>query len=182
MDNRKFYLFIQIGFVVSLILNGFALGFVVSSSGQRPFGPPPGPPPSPSDHLYGAAKQLSPESQARIKAILDEKTASIEKNRDKGGDDFEALRTILTAPEMDMEALNALVRKMGERHIGMTEKLSDMFTTLVEALPDDEERRTFFTAALPDRPMMPPPPREGRAEGPDQFDRKGPPPQDKHHH
>jgi|SRR3989339_254343 len=144
-------LLLQFGFIISIIMNGFLLGLVLSGPFQGGH-----PPMRPEDRMIEAAQMLSPESREKVMALLQE---------DKGGhpgdrmsEDFEVLRKALLSKELTSEKLDEVVTAMQENHDKMSRRLGEKIKDLVLAIPDDEERIRFFETALPERPMFPPPP------------------------
>ena len=164
MSSKKTNIFIQLGFVVSLILNGFLIGLLMSGpSGHRP------PPPDPSKRLYEAAAHLPPNSQAKVMPILERHTAAMGASMHKGMDDFKNIRHALTQPNLDSKELNIILDRMTSHHETMGSFMQEMFKEIVQALPDSQERAVFFKYALPPEPpfsMRPPPPESPFSKGP----------------
>lgn len=149
MKKRTLQKWMPRGLIASLILNVFALGFILSGPVFR------GPPPDPSRQLYEAARHLPPESRQRVEAVLDKRTAEIDTAMEDRPEGFKELSRILTAEKVSEEDLKKTFRKMADHHTKISTLLGTMFTELVEALPDPQERITFFKKATPREPPFP---------------------------
>lgn len=145
---------IQICFLISLIINAFLIGFIVAGPGK--FGGPP-PFPNPDKRLYDAAHHLPPSSKDKVLAILDEKTSKITQHHEQSFDGFGKIRAALTAPEMDMDKLNAAFESLGKQHDEHSVLMDDMLRTLAQSFENDQDRVRFFEEALPKEPPFPPP-------------------------
>ena len=146
MNNRKLYIAIQIGLVLSLVLNGFLAGVIVTG----PFfhGPP-----NPSHRLYEAAKDLPPDVKAKVEAILDKRIGDVEAAMHHGKSGFDAIRSALMAPTLDPAKLDAAIAGLSSHHVRVGTAIGRMLKEVALAIPDPEMRKEFFRDALP-----PPPP------------------------
>ena len=138
---------------VSLLMNGFLLGFTVAGPGWR--GEPPMP--NPSERMYEAAKELSPENKTKVVAILDKYIPQVDAQREDGMGGFKAIRETLTAQNIDHDELDKLFARMSAHHTKTGKLLDSMIKDIIEALPDNDERAAFFMRALPPEPRFPPP-------------------------
>ncbi len=151
--SKKINVAMNIGFVLSLILNGFLLGFILSGPPIRGGMPPP----DPSKRLYEAANDLSPENRDKIITILDERTRKIDKKMRGEMDGFKDIRSALTADKLDLEKLDEAFKSIDVQHIEVGSMLSSMMKDIAAAIPDTQERVRFFERALPPEPPRPPP-------------------------
>lgn len=143
-------MWIQGGFIVSFVLNVFALGFILSGPFLH-YGPP-----DPSRRLYEAAERLTPESRERVMTILDKHTEEIEAAMQGMPEDFKDLSRILASPALSDKDIEKAFRNIERHHAKVSILLTGMFTELAQALPDQNERITFFKGAIPPEPPFPP--------------------------
>lgn len=148
MKNKNTY--IQIGLVLSLVLNGFFLGFIMA--GPHGFGPPP----DPSKRMVEAAMHLKPENRDNVMAILDRHMHTIDSNMQQGMNGFQNIRNILTAKNVDFGKLDTALSRMSKHHQDMGASMDAMLKEIAAAIPDAQERKTFFNNALPPAPPFPP--------------------------
>ncbi len=151
-DKTKTYLFF--GFVFSLVLNGFLLGFLLAGPFWRPGAFPP---PDPARRLYEAAGRLGPETREAVIAVLDRRSAEVDENMRKNMEEFKEIRVALTAPDQTPEGLATLFQRLGRQHEKTGEIMGIMFGEIAKAIPDEQERIAFFRDALPPEPPGPPP-------------------------
>ncbi|MCD8562514.1 MAG: periplasmic heavy metal sensor [Alphaproteobacteria bacterium] len=138
---------IQGGFIASLVLNVFALGFILSGPFMHD-----GPPRDPSRRLYEAAQNLSPESREKVMEILDKRTEEIDAVMEDRPEGFRKLSKILTAENISYDDLDKSFQDMAAHHEKVSAVLSQMCTELAHALPNKEERIAFFKEAIPPEP------------------------------
>ena len=158
-NSTKLNRLIQIGFVLSLIANGFAAGGILSG----PFFHHP-PPPSPGRHMYDAADRLPPAVRDKVRAIIDQREPEIDANMRDGMGSFREVENALTAAQIDAAHLDEIFARMAQRHTRISAALGNMMRDIALAIPDRQQRIDFFRRALPPGPPGgppggPPPPR-----------------------
>jgi uncharacterized membrane protein len=145
---NKLNLLVKIGFIVSLILNGFLFGLI--AGGPFLHGPPP---PDPSRSFYEATAVLPPETRDKVVAILDKQVPRIRQTMRQGMDrGFTDIRNVLTAPNFSPGKLDEASKHMSEFHSRMGKTMDEMIKEIATALPDAHERSEFFKRALPEKP------------------------------
>lgn len=155
LHGKKTNRCIQIGFVLSLILNGFLVGFVMGGP-HGLFGPPPMP--DPVKRLYEAAEQISPDIRGTVIGILDRRTPEINTNMRDGMEGFKEIREALTAKDLHLEELDAIFGNMAKHHEKMGLSLGNMCKEIASAIPNFQDRAKFFELALPPEPPFRGPP------------------------
>ena len=166
--------YLQAGFGLSLILNAFLIGFL--AGGPGPFGGPP-PFPDPEKRFYDAARHLPAESREKVLTTLDDRVQQMRAHHADSFKGFDSIRSILTAPELDIEALNQAFEGMTKRHNERAKLMDDILRSLALSFENDEHRVQFFEEALPSKPPFSPPGKNGKAgphggDGPPQEKRK----------
>lgn len=154
--SNKIKDYMPLGFVLSLVLNGFLLGFILASPPWHGFMPPP----DPAKRLYEAAQQLPEENRAAVVAILDRYTDRIDPRRNMAG--FKDIRAMLTSENLNPDALTDLFTRVSKQHEEMGRSMGAMFQDIIRAIPDSEQRIKFFERALPPEPPFPPSPEKHR--------------------
>lgn len=136
---------------ISLFVNTFLLGIVLSCYVMNPGHRPPPHGPNIFAELEFAKNMLPDKSQALIESILkaqNQKLHDAQKNmhvaRKEAG-------IVLTAQEFNAQALDALHLRMDEQNAVMRRELSKTIYDIAVALPA-EERIRFFERVLPKGP------------------------------
>lgn len=136
----------------SLLVNAFLIGVVTTSHRMRPpMGPPHG---GPMENIQMAAEVLPPE----YRDVVDKIWATQNKEIHDGMQTMEGFmkdaRAILTAPEFDPAALDALHAKMMTNDDNLKGRVLKTLKSIASELPE-EQRVIYFEKALPDRPFHP---------------------------
>lgn len=146
-DKNKKYL--QGGLVLSLILNGFLIGFTVSGGGKHQ-GPPL--PPDPAKRMFEATDHLPPQSKQAVLDVLKHKHPEIKMQMQQGAKNFEKLRDVLTKPDLTKEDMDQIFAQMKGQHDKTAAAMDGLFYDLVAKMPDAQQRIKFFKHALPPKP------------------------------
>jgi uncharacterized membrane protein len=155
MDKK---LIMPTALIVSLMINAFLLGVFVSGfkdGGKGPHRSHKPHRPQPEKQLYEAARELDEEIKEAVIAILDEQTPLLKEHMSEGRDSFDNLKSVLTAPELDFDALDKAFAKISDHHVDMSAKISSMLLNVAKTLPNNEERIDFFNRAMDHKPPFP---------------------------
>lgn len=146
--------------IISLLLNAFLGGYLISHLICRPHGGPMmGAHGGPNEFMRHALKELSPESRTKVEAVLD-KYKPKHSGPEKMGKHIDEMRSILTSPKFDKTKFEAVENNLHADERGMHDNISTMVQEIVKTL-NDEERIKFFAKAFPPAPDMGHPPEDG---------------------
>ncbi len=127
----------------SLILNAFLAGYLVANHGRHFM------PPSPLHRMEKAIDHLDPAYQDKVRAIVHDNQAQLDKEMKEMGNTFHDIHPILTAPHFDAQKLRELHKKLFAYDDKLKEGMLSMLIKIGEILPD-KERITFFEEIKPE--------------------------------
>lgn len=159
-DNSKTDRFFKLILVLSLIVNAFFLGFFFSGHHRMM-----GPPPDPGKQILQAVHKMDLKNKADVLLVFDKKSAVIDHKINEGRVLFKRVHETLTQENIDPVEIKKIFEEMGEHHKELGLLVGDMFVALYEIIPDPEERKKFFEAALPPEPPFPPPHEKHKEQG-----------------
>ena len=134
--------------LVSMLLNMFLIGFVVSYLLVKR-GPPPPPPMQPPFSPFHMAKvDISPEGQEIVELILKKQNHPTQNSFHTMERSIMSAQKLLTAPELDLEALDDIHKEM----LSHGDSAKQHFSILVREIAvklSSEDRVMFFKHTLP---------------------------------
>lgn len=144
---------LQVLLFVSVLVNVFLIGYVVSFYQSKPMDHRPPPPHGggPVMQFEKAKQGLSGEGQGVVERVLDAQRSALRVDMDEMRDYIDAAERLLLAEEFDEVALHKAHENIDKHQGKMKANLSDLiYQIAVELSPED--RIEFFSNALPKRP------------------------------
>lgn len=146
---------LQVVLTVSLLLNAFLLGVMVSGhfTHKPPFPPPGGPggPGGPEMMFEKAVEALDAEYREEVAEIVTEKFTLAKERREEMRTTFEQLEAVLSAETFDSDAFLALEEKIHAHDEAIKNNISSMMVSIASSLPDDQ-RVKFFNEFFKNKP------------------------------
>ena len=136
---------------ISVILNVFLIGFLISTQLMHPMHRPPPHKKGSLQHFERAKKHLSKDGQVIVSQILSERREKLKGNADQIHNTIHKAERILLAPELDQNALLKVHEDMDQFNVAITSELSETIYQIAVKL-SSEDRMKFFQDALPKRP------------------------------
>ncbi len=125
--------------LLSLLLNAFLLGVVVSSPdlrfGFHHF--------TPEDRMAQGLGALPPGPRETVRALLDQNRAAAEGRMREMRDLFRQIQPTLTAAHFDADALRDLFRRIDATDLALKQAMATTLMTIATTLPD-HDRQQFF--------------------------------------
>lgn len=136
---------------ISVILNVFLIGFLISTQLMHPMHRPPPHEKGSLQHFERAKKHLSKDGQVIVTQILSERREKLKGNAGQIQNAIQKAERILLASELDQGALLKVHQDMDQFNVAIRSELSETIYQIAIKL-SSEDRIKFFREALPKRP------------------------------
>lgn len=152
-------------FVLSLMVNAFLGGYLLSTTVRGNLfisTPPPPPPHSPFERMNNAISKIDIKYKEQIEKIINNKQESINSHMEFMHQNINKIKSVLTAENFDMDSLNKIKADMDKKDNAVKEDIFAMAVSIAEILPK-EERILFFNILFSEdvsfvsKPHHPPP-------------------------